>query len=106
MNVSAYDDVAQMFLFDAKPPPNAVTPGGHGVAFDWRLLRNIRVARPWLLAGGLKPENVARAVGTSGAPGVDVCSGVESAPGVKDLARVAAFVEAARNAYSAEETQT
>jgi phosphoribosylanthranilate isomerase len=105
-NVSAYNDVAEMFLFDAKPPANAVTSGGHGVAFDWQLLRNASVARPWLLAGGLRPENVSRAIRTSGAPGVDVCSGVESAPGVKDLARVAAFVEAARSAHSAEETQT
>lgn len=104
-NVAAYNDVAEMFLFDAKPPANAVTPGGHGVAFDWRVLRDARFARPWLLAGGLKPENVARAICTSGAPGVDVSSGVESAPGVKDLARVSAFVEAARNACSAEETQ-
>jgi phosphoribosylanthranilate isomerase len=104
-NVPAYNDVAEMFLFDAKPPANAVTPGGHGVAFDWQLLRNAHFARPWLLAGGLNPENVARAIRTSGAPGVDVSSGVESAPGVKDTARVAAFVAAARSAHSAEEKQ-
>ncbi|HEY8950436.1 MAG TPA: phosphoribosylanthranilate isomerase [Rhizomicrobium sp.] len=105
-HVPAYNDVAEMFLFDAKPPANAITPGGHGVAFDWQVLRNARFARPWLLAGGLKPENVARAIRVSGAPGVDVSSGVESAPGVKDIARVTAFVEAARNAHSAEETQS
>jgi phosphoribosylanthranilate isomerase len=72
------------------------------VAFDWQVLRDVRVARPWLLAGGLSPENVARAVRIAGAPGVDVCSGVESAPGVKDLTRITAFVDAARNAHYAE----
>lgn len=94
--VPAYDDVAQMFLLDAKAPAGADNPGGHGVAFDWQLLRGRKFARPWLLAGGLDAGNVARAIGVSGAPGVDVCSGVESAPGTKDAAKVAAFIEAVR----------
>ncbi|HSM94790.1 MAG TPA: phosphoribosylanthranilate isomerase [Rhizomicrobium sp.] len=97
-NVSAYDDVAEMFLFDAKPPAGAVTPGGHGVAFDWQILRNSHFARPWLLAGGLNPENVARAISISGAPGVDVSSGVEIAPGQKSAELIRAFVEGVRTA--------
>lgn len=100
-NVAAYDDVAEMYLFDAKPPPNATASGGHGVAFDWQVLTGRRMARPWLLAGGLNPENVARAILISGAPGVDAASGVESAPGVKDPVLAAAFVDAARNAQYA-----
>ena len=97
-NVSAYNDVAEMFLFDAKPPANAVTPGGHGVAFDWQLLRNSNFARPWLLAGGLNADNVARAISISGAPGVDVSSGVETAPGQKSAEMIRVFIEAVRNA--------
>jgi len=94
--VPAYAPLAEMFLFDAKAPSGAV-PGGHGVAFDWQLLNNRRFARPWLLAGGLSAENVARAVAVSGAPGVDVSSGVETAPGVKSPDRIAAFLSAAKN---------
>ena len=92
----AYEDVADWLLFDAPPPPSAAHPGGNAVAFDWSLLRGYAGRRPWLLAGGLDPQNVAAAVEASGAPGVDVSSGVESAPGVKDAARIARFVSAAR----------
>jgi phosphoribosylanthranilate isomerase len=86
---------ADQLLIDAKPPPGADLPGGNGLAFDWRLLVGRKWLRPWMLAGGLTPENVAEAVRLTGARQVDVSSGVESAPGVKDHARIAAFVAAA-----------
>jgi phosphoribosylanthranilate isomerase len=94
--VEAFTDIADMFLFDAKAP-EGLRPGGHGVPFDWQLLAGRRFARPWLLAGGLSPENVGRAVIASGAPGVDVSSGVETAPGVKSTALITDFIYAARN---------
>ena len=94
---SAYDDVAEMVLFDAVPAADASRPGGHGTAFDWRILQGRNFARPWFLAGGLTPENVARAIAVSGAKMVDVSSGVESAPGVKNQTRIAAFVAAAKH---------
>ena len=78
------------------PAADAARPGGHGAAFDWRILQGRNFARPWFLAGGLTPENVARAIAVSGAKMVDVSSGVESAPGVKDETRIAAFVAAAQ----------
>lgn len=87
---------ADQLLIDAKPPKGAALPGGNGLAFDWRLLVGRKWLRPWMLAGGLTPENVAQAVRLTGARQVDVSSGVESAPGVKDHARIAAFVEAAQ----------
>ena len=87
---------ADQLLIDAKPPKGAALPGGNGLAFDWRLLVGRKWLRPWMLAGGLTPENVAQAVRLTGARQVDVSSGVESAPGVKDAARIAAFVEAAQ----------
>jgi len=89
---TAYDDVAEMFLFDAKAPANATTPGGHGTAFDWRILAGRKFRKPWLLAGGLNAKNVAEAIRISDAPGVDVSSGVESGPGVKDARRMAQFI--------------
>ncbi len=88
--------VADQLLIDAKPPKGADLPGGNGLAFDWRLLVGRKWLRPWMLAGGLTPDNVAQAVRLTGARQVDVSSGVESAPGVKDPARIAAFVEAAQ----------
>jgi phosphoribosylanthranilate isomerase len=94
-SVAAYAPFVEMFLFDAKAPI-ADRPGGHGVAFDWQLLAGRVFPRPWLLAGGLTPDNVARAIAVSGAPGVDVSSGVETAPGVKDPALISAFLSAAR----------
>ena len=96
--VASYEPVADMLLFDAKPPSSASRPGGHGAPFDWRLMRGRRFARPWLLAGGLDPDNVARAVAISGARGVDVSSGVESQPGIKNPERIAAFIANARAA--------
>jgi phosphoribosylanthranilate isomerase len=94
-DLDAYARVADQILVDAKPVPGAVLPGGNGVAFDWRLIAGRRWPVPWMLAGGLTPENVAEAVRLTGARQVDVSSGVESAPGVKDPARIAAFLRAA-----------
>ncbi|HUO02301.1 MAG TPA: phosphoribosylanthranilate isomerase [Rhizomicrobium sp.] len=93
---SAYEQMAEMFLFDAAPAQDATRPGGHGAAFDWRILKDQTVRRPWFLAGGLNPENVTRAIEVSGAERVDVSSGVESAPGIKSDARIAEFVTAAK----------
>ena len=90
-----FSTVADQILIDAKPPRGADLPGGNGLAFDWRLLAGRRWLRPWMLAGGLTAENVAEAVRLTGARQVDVSSGVESAPGIKDAARIAAFVAAA-----------
>jgi phosphoribosylanthranilate isomerase len=88
--------VADQLLIDAKPPKGAVLPGGNGLAFDWRLLVGRKWLKPWMLAGGLTPQNVAEAVRLTGARQVDVSSGVESAPGVKDPVKIAAFVAAAQ----------
>lgn len=87
---------ADQLLIDAKPPKGADLPGGNGLAFDWRLLVGRKWLKPWMLAGGLTPEIVAQAVRLTGARQVDVSSGVESAPGVKDPAKIAAFVQAAQ----------
>ncbi|MDO9640029.1 MAG: phosphoribosylanthranilate isomerase [Pseudotabrizicola sp.] len=94
--VLEYSLAADQILVDAKPPKNADLPGGNGLSFDWRLVAQRRWLRPWMLAGGLTPDNVAEAIRLTNARQVDVSSGVESAPGVKDAARVAAFVAATR----------
>ena len=90
-----YALVADQILVDAKPPTGADLPGGNGLAFDWRLLAGRRWLRPWMLAGGLTAGNVADAIRLTGARQVDVSSGVESAPGLKDRARILAFKTAA-----------
>jgi phosphoribosylanthranilate isomerase len=90
-----YAGVVDMLLIDARPPPGAPVPGGNGVVFDWRLIQGRRWPAPWMLAGGLTPENVAEAVRLTGAERVDVSSGVERARGIKDPARIEAFVRAA-----------
>jgi phosphoribosylanthranilate isomerase len=95
-----YEGVADFLLIDAKAPEGAALPGGNGRPFDWGLAREIRFRRPWLLSGGLDPETVEAAIAASGASGVDVSSGVESAPGVKDPAKIRAFVAAARGAFA------
>jgi len=92
----AYEAVADQILVDAKPPRDAVLPGGNGLRFDWRLVAGRVWSRPWMLAGGLTPETVAEAVAMTGAGQVDVSSGVESAPGVKDADLIRAFGAAAR----------
>ncbi|QYF86626.1 phosphoribosylanthranilate isomerase [Brevundimonas sp. PAMC22021] len=83
-------------MFDAKPPEGSALPGGVGHSFDWSLLAGRAFGKPWFLAGGLDPDNVAEALAVTGAPMADVSSGVESAPGVKDAARIAAFLQAVR----------
>ncbi|MEY2757688.1 MAG: hypothetical protein RIR33_1466 [Pseudomonadota bacterium] len=91
-------EAADAFLFDAKPPQGADREGGHGQTFDWSILKGFRVHdhEDWTLSGGLTPENVAEAIRQSGAAAVDVSSGVEAGPGVKDLAKVRAFIAAAK----------
>ena len=96
---------ADGLLIDAKPPKGALLPGGNGVAFDWSLVRDFTPKKPWLLSGGLTPENVAQAIQASRARAVDVSSGVESAPGVKNPLRIAAFIAAARAAFEAAERE-
>lgn len=91
-----YGRVADQLLVDAKPPKDAVLPGGNGLAFDWRLISGRRWPVPWMLAGGLTPGNVGEAIRLTGARQVDVSSGVESAPGVKDAEKIAAFIAAAQ----------
>ena len=91
-----YAQVADQLLVDAKPPRNAVLPGGNGLRFDWRLIAGRRWTIPWMLAGGLTPDNVAEAIRQTRATQVDVSSGVERAPGVKDTAKIAAFIRAAK----------
>ena len=92
--LDSFTRVADQILVDAKAPKGAALPGGNGIAFDWRLIAGRRWSLPWMLAGGLTTDNVAEAVRLTGARQVDVSSGVESAPGVKDPARMAAFAAA------------
>lgn len=94
------DGGADALLIEAKPPPGATRPGGNAVTLDWSMLSGWQPSFDWLLAGGLTPANVATAIRLSGAPAVDVSSGVESSPGVKDAALIHAFVEAAHAANS------
>lgn len=96
----AYEGAADWLLIDAKPPKDAVLPGGNGRPFDWRLAQGFKPRIPWLLSGGLDAGNVAEAIALSGARGVDVSSGVERAPGVKDERKIAAFAAAARAAFA------
>lgn len=100
LDEAAAYEAADAFLFDAKPPKGATREGGHGRSFDWSILKGFRVHdhEDWTLSGGLTPENVAEAIKASGAHAVDVSSGVEKSPGVKDPAKVKAFIEAARAA--------
>lgn len=95
--IAAYETVADQILVDAKPPKNAVLPGGNGLRFDWRLIAGRDWSCPWMLAGGLTPDNVAEAIAATGATQVDVASGVESAPGEKDAAKIRAFCAAAQS---------
>lgn len=93
---SAYRDVVDYFLFDAKPPKGSDRPGGNAVSFDWTLMRAYEPGVPWLLAGGLNLDNVVTAIKASGAPGVDLASGIESRPGVKDDGLIRSFIQAVR----------
>jgi len=92
----AADERADGYVVEAKPPPGATRPGGNAIRADWALLSTFRPAKPWLLAGGLNPGNVAEAIAQTGALGVDVSSGVETAPGKKSPELIRAFVAAAR----------
>jgi phosphoribosylanthranilate isomerase len=96
--IRLYEKVADHILFDARPPREATRPGGLGAPFDWTLLRDVAVPVPFILSGGLDRSNVASALAITGAAGVDVSSGVERAPGEKDIEKIAAFVAAARAA--------
>jgi|TARA_B110000908_G_scaffold19833_1_gene22376 phosphoribosylanthranilate isomerase len=94
--LDVYMKVADQILVDAKPPKNADLPGGNGLTFDWRLIAGRRWAVPWMLAGGLTPTNVAEAIAMTGARQIDLSSGVESAPGVKDAALIRSFMAAVK----------
>lgn len=94
--IDFYGKVADQLLIDAKPPPGAERPGGNALAFDWKLLTGRRWPVPWMLAGGLNPDNVAEAIAQTGTRQVDVSSGVESSPGVKDADLMRAFIDNAR----------
>ena len=96
--IAPCEEVADYLLFDSRPGPAAERPGGAGVAFDWRLLRQIRIGRPWGLAGGLTPDNVARAIAIATPAFVDASSGVEDAPGRKSRDKITAFITAVRGA--------
>ena len=96
-DVAIYAKEADILLFDAKPGPEASRPGGNALSFDWALMRGVKLQKPWLLAGGLTADNLAEAVATSGAAAVDVSSGVERAPGEKDVALIRRLLEVAKN---------
>ena len=96
--IGSYTSVADRLLFDARAPKEATRPGGLGKPFDWHLLENLDLSIPFMLSGGLDANNVAEALRITRAPGVDVSSGVESAPGVKDPEKIRAFIRAARSA--------
>lgn len=94
--LDSYLRVADQILVDAKPPVGAALPGGNGLTFDWRLIAGRRWPCPWMLAGGLTPENVGEAIRLTGVRQVDVSSGVESAPGTKDTYKIRSFIAAAQ----------
>jgi phosphoribosylanthranilate isomerase len=94
----AYSDAADLILFDARPPADSTRPGGHGATFDWRILAGLKGRLPFMLSGGLTPDNVAEAIRITGAAIVDVSSGVESRPGEKDLELIRRFLLAAKAA--------
>ncbi len=95
---ASYEDVVDRFMFDTKPPKGADRPGGNAISFDWTLLQGLDLHKPWMLAGGLTPDNVGEALKISGTRAVDVSSGVESAPGVKDDSLIRSFIHAVRTA--------
>ncbi|MEX2129285.1 MAG: phosphoribosylanthranilate isomerase [Xanthobacteraceae bacterium] len=101
--VPAYAAVADRILFDARPPKDATRPGGHGRAFDWTLLARLDRTKPVMLSGGLNPENVAVAIRTVRPDAVDVSSGVEKSPGVKDPEKIKAFIANARAAAASQQ---
>ncbi len=92
--LAVYLSITNRILFDAKPPADAERPGGHGKPFDWAILRDLDPELGFMLSGGLTPDNVAEAISLTHASAVDVSSGVESAPGVKDVGKIRAFIQA------------
>ncbi|HEY8578680.1 MAG TPA: phosphoribosylanthranilate isomerase, partial [Beijerinckiaceae bacterium] len=90
--VAAYEGAADSLVFDARPPKGATLPGGNGAAFDWTLLAGVDTRLPWMLSGGLNPDNVAEALRVTGAAALDVSSGVERAPGEKDPDLIRLFI--------------
>jgi phosphoribosylanthranilate isomerase len=96
VSLPGYAAVCDRILFDAKPPQEATRPGGLGAAFDWHLLEGLKLQLPFMVSGGLDAGNVAEAVRVTGAGGVDISSGVERAPGIKDPDMIRAFIRAAR----------
>ncbi len=98
MTIATYETCADRLLFDARPPKGSVLPGGNGAAFDWTILKNVKSRRPWMLSGGLSPDNVAEALAVTQAQGLDVSSGVETSPGTKDIALIYDFIRRARAA--------
>jgi phosphoribosylanthranilate isomerase len=98
--IATYAAVADRLLFDARAPRDATRPGGLGNTFDWRLLQNVNPGVPFMLSGGLDADNVGEALRITRAPGIDVSSGVERAPGVKDPDKIRAFIRAARMAQT------
>lgn len=103
--IDPYIGIADRFLFDAKPPKGSELPGGNGVSFDWRLLKSLDGDVDYMLSGGLDAKNVATALALTGARAIDISSGVESAPGVKDLALMDSFFDAVEKAVSRGTTQ-
>ncbi len=99
--IAAYEGIVDRFLFDAKAPKGSELPGGNGVSFDWRILDALDENIDYMLSGGLNKDNVADAIRLTRCTGIDVSSGVESAPGVKDIAKIEAFFEAAHKAIAA-----
>ena len=99
--IDPYIGIVERFLFDAKPPVGSELPGGNGVSFDWRLMQSLDASVDYMLSGGLNKDNVGEALRVTRAPGLDVSSGVESAPGVKDLAMIDAFFDAVSEATGA-----
>jgi phosphoribosylanthranilate isomerase len=92
-----YYGIADRLLFDAKAPKGSQLPGGNGISFDWKLLHDIDPDIDWMLSGGLDRDNIVEALAISGAISVDVSSGVESAPGIKDVEKISAFIKTVRN---------
>jgi phosphoribosylanthranilate isomerase len=90
--VSIFSEVSDQLLIDAKPPKSSILPGGNGLSFDWSLIKNIEFDCPWLLAGGLNSKNAANAIDLTGATQLDLSSGVERSPGVKDENKIASFM--------------
>jgi phosphoribosylanthranilate isomerase len=96
--IKSFIGVADRFLFDAKPPKGSALPGGNGVAFDWRILAGLDAGVDYMLSGGLNAANVGDALRLAGPPAIDISSGVESAPGIKDPALIEQFFRAVRAA--------